>query len=654
MVPGMGPRIKLFDTGQCVTAKARALCWRLDRVSAVVLVLSLSSFPAAAQTAPPAPEPVRTVVTVTATPVEKERTTGDVTVVEPAPAANPQSLADLLRAQPSLYVSQPGVRGGLTSISLRGGDTNFTLLMLDGIPVNDITDQLGGAADLSGILPFDVDRVEVVRGPLSAVYGSEAIGGVINVISRIPETPYVRLRLAGGNFGTFEGRLTAGGQSGRFQYSAGIGGTRIGQQVERDSYDAIDSGARLRWRFTDHDSLAGTVRLRRLDSAGFPASSGGPLYALNRAIETRAAASGIGGLEWQRTAGRYVHRAAFDLFQQAQDQNTPAVLDRIPPSFRTVPATVSDSDFRRSRINGSSSARLRGGWVATVGGSYRREHGENVGSIQQLGPANFTLTRNTGAVFGEAVRDGQWWSLAAGLRSDWATGGVQRTTPRIGASALIPHTRTRVRSSWGKGFKLPSFYALGQPLVGNPNLRPETSESADVSAEQPTALGVLRVNFFHASYRGLVDFSPEQFRLVNRSEAVAKGVDFQWTLLARRRIMLRAHANYVSAYLKNSTELLRERPRWRTGLNASGRWAGFDLYTEGLWVAARNDFQLPVPTLTRAGSYFVANLAAQRRISNRVSAFARLDNILNRKYYEYIGFVNPGIQVRAGLDIVIR
>ena len=116
--------------------------------------------------------------------------------------------------------------------------------MMDGIPVNDITDQLGGTVDLSTIIPFNVARVEVVRGPMSAIYGSEAVAGIVNLVTEDqPKQPWT-VRLETGNFGAFEGRMVTGGRRGRLLYSLGIAGTHIGEQVERDSFDAIDSGGR--------------------------------------------------------------------------------------------------------------------------------------------------------------------------------------------------------------------------------------------------------------------------------------------------------------------------------------------------------------------------------------------------------------------------
>src|SRR5262245_19218259 len=107
------------------------------------------------------PEAIKTVVTVTARPVSQNASAADISIVTPeeTPAANSSTLYDLLQFQPGIYVGQNGPRGGMTSVSLRGGDPNFTLFMIDGIPVNDITDQLGGSVDVGNMLPTQVQRI---------------------------------------------------------------------------------------------------------------------------------------------------------------------------------------------------------------------------------------------------------------------------------------------------------------------------------------------------------------------------------------------------------------------------------------------------------------------------------------------------------------
>jgi outer membrane cobalamin receptor len=204
---------------------------------------------------------------------------------------------------------------------------------------------------------------------------------------------------------------------------------------------------------------------------------------------------------------------------------------------------------------------------------------------------------------------------------------------------------------------LPSFYALAQPFIGNPQLRPETSTAVDAGLEQRVGrrFGILSANVFRSAYSGLIDFSPELFRLVNRREAIARGADFSWRLGARAGFAIQAHATYTSVHLKTSSEPLRDRPRWRTGATLSiPVGARTSLYAEGLYVASRFDFQLPVPQMGRAPSYFVADAGARHKIYDNLAAFLRIDNVLDRHFEEYVGFPNPGIQVRAGFDWTLR
>lgn len=596
---------------------------------------------------------------MTARPAPVSTNAADITLIDghAEQLRRPQSLADVLRFQPALYIGQMGQRGGLTSVSLRGGDANFTLVMVDGVPVNDTTDQLGGTVDLSTILPLNLSRVEVVRGPLSAVYGSEAVAGVVNVVTGDEGQPRWTVRLGGGNFGTFEGGMGAAGRAGRVRYNLGIGGLRIGEQVDRDSYEAVDSSGRAVIDLSKLTSLTLHFRGRQFESTGFPASSGGTRFALNRELETRKAVSGLGGFDLRHTTERWSHQLQTDVFQQGQDQDTPTIFDGFPPSFQTVPATVSDTLFRRTRVNGSSSVQLGHGFTATAGGAYRREYGENLGSIAFLGPTEYQLRRNTGAAFAETILDRGSWSAIAGVRSDWVTGDVQRWSPRLGASALLPWKGARARASWGRGFKMPSFYALAHPFIGNPALLPESSEAADVAIEQALGrrMGVVSANFFRSTYTNLVDFSALEFRLVNRSRALSRGVDLAWRWRLPARASLQAHGTYNSVFLENTPEPLRGRPRWRTGTTLSmplGSRSTFSV--EGLWVSSRYDFQIPLPERDRAGSYFLGNLSASHAITDGLTAFVRIDNLLNRRYEEFLGFPNPGVQARGGVEYRLR
>jgi vitamin B12 transporter len=619
--------------------------------------LTLFAVGAALAQNPTLPPPERTVVTVTARPVPLQTTAADITVQEPdvAASSSPLTMADLLRLQPGIHVTQAGQRGGLTTVGIRGGDPNFTLLLLDGVPANDITDQLGGTVDLGSILPLLPARVEIVRGAMSSVYGSEAVSGVVNLITETKGMPHASVEFGGGSFGTVSGGVQLGWWRPRFSVAFGGAGLRIGEQVRGDSFLAGDNLARVDVYLRPDTLLTLTGRLGKHEVKRYPTSSGGPLYALNPALESVDGDRLFGGLNLRHSSGRWWESLAVDSGLQRADQDTPAIFDRIPPSYSTVPATRSATRFTRHRVQGVVSRELSPGWSATGGASYRYEDGENVGSIDGLGPADYRLERTTRAIFAETVLERKGWSLVAAVRSDWAGGEAHRASPRVGASVRTPWKGGRVRASVGKGFKMPSFYALGQPMVGNRGLKPETSSAADAGLEQSLGkLGTTGANVFRSAYRDLIDFSPGEFRLVNRSAAVSRGVDVWW----RRTVLgmaIQTHGTYSASYLRNSVEPVRNAPRWRTGATVTRSLRNrASLHLEGRWVASSYDYQVPITGKDVAPSYLVVNAAAQVAVRGSVSATVRVDNVLNRCFQEYVGFPNPGIAVRAGIRYTIR
>ena len=191
--------------------------------------------------APPPPEP--TVVTVTAQATPLSETSASVTVLsrDYIESSRSETAADLLRAAPFLQIAQSGGSGGLTTITIRGSKPNFVMVLIDGIPVNDITTSLGGSFDFSSLPLDNIERIEIIRGPLSSIYGSDAIGGVINFISRRGGAGGGRgFYLCVGYAGRAEGGDGRWRDIGRRQ--AGVGGGR--QRAARDANGWFHDGNR--------------------------------------------------------------------------------------------------------------------------------------------------------------------------------------------------------------------------------------------------------------------------------------------------------------------------------------------------------------------------------------------------------------------------
>ena len=402
----------------------------------------------------------------------------------------PASLVDLLRRVPGLHVDQPGGRGGIGSVYLRGSDPNGTVVMVDGIPLNDPTNSRGGSFDLSGFDPDNVERIEVVRGPLSAVYGSDALACAINIISRAPARARQWTVLGeAGRFDYRRGTATARGSVGAGAYAASAGYVHEGEAVEGSRFTGKSATASLDLPSGDSARVRLFARMADQQAEGFPDDSGGPRFAARRTPEERDARELVLGLAAAHEIRPWLNvdlRAGF--LDRIEDVTSPGVA----PGLRDpagIPASRTDTRFRRAEATGTGTLLLSEAARLVVGTSARHERGTADGTLlfdTFALPTTFKLDRLVYGAFAEGeLEPVPGLLLSAGVRADWPEGFASRTSGRLGAAYRIEETGTVLRVSWSEGFKLPSFFALGHPLVGNPELAPETSESIEIGVRQP-------------------------------------------------------------------------------------------------------------------------------------------------------------------------
>lgn len=596
-------------------------------------------------------------MTVTGEAQPVSTTSASVTIVtrEIIEGSRAHDVGDLLRQAPFLLLQRSGGSGAFATVSIRGGKTNFTLVMIDGIPVNDISDTLGGSFDFSTLSTDNVERIEIVRGPLSSVYGSEAVDGVINIISRTGKgKPAVEAGGYLGNFGAGGARLGATGEVGRWSYGVEGSYSRIGEQIGQDAFHLATVGAHTQISLGANKTLDTTIRFAGSHADAFPPNGGGPEYSILRDPQHARIGQTIGGAVFRHQVKRWwTYALSIDVFDRQQDLEEPAILDAVKPSFRSVPAQLVNSSFRRYRYGVANAFTLGRGVSAHVSVSERREVGSSDGLLAGTIPNRFQLVRSTFGASGELAYQSGPLTASIGVRFDKTPGFARVWSPRAGFGYRIGHSGPRVRASWGRGYKLPSFFALGDQTIGNRNLRPERSESFDLGIAGATWQNRLsgEITFFRNRYTDLVDFSAQLFRLVNRSQAITKGVELASTLAVSEHLSFGAHGQYVSWALEPAGEPLRDVPRWRGGLNATwkpaARWSG---RAEQIWVTRRYNFQVPVPAQKTVGGYAITNLVASYKLGPSVTAFARIDNLFDHHYHEFIGFPAPGAEARVGLE----
>ena len=260
----------------------------------------------------PAPQP-EIVVTGSRVATSPDDIAANVTVLErdEFDVEKPAKLADVLRRVAGVHVDQVGGRGGTGSVYVRGADPNYTLVLIDGVRVNDPTNARGGSFDLSALDIADVERVEVARGPYSAVYGGDALAGVINIVTRhVPETKsYASIDAMGGAYDTREIALNAGGPVVGGNWNMGFSDAHEGEQVRGNEFASQRVSGTFDTEFGASTTLSFSGRYTETEREGFPDDSGGYEFADIRDVEKRDADEGVFGLGLTHRAGDATLRA---------------------------------------------------------------------------------------------------------------------------------------------------------------------------------------------------------------------------------------------------------------------------------------------------------------------------------------------------------
>ena len=494
-------------------------------------------------------------------------------------AEKPTQLADLLRDVAGVHIDQVGGRGGTGSLYLRGADPNYTLVLVNGVRVNDPTNARGGSFDFSTFDIDDVQRVEIARGPYSAVFGGDALAGVINIITRpdAGEDAHVTADAMAGAYGTQEYTVRAGGSDNGGGWTLGLGDTREGEVVRGNDFES----QRISGSY-DHD-FAGTrlqlsARYADTGRATFPDDSGGYEFAAIRDTERRDAHESVFGAGISHDTRQGTLALTLGYFDRGERIDSPGVAPGIRDPFG-IPPSVTDSDIQRFTATFTGTHDLRDFLSLAYGAEYQHEQGGSQGQLDFGGgflvPTNFALTRSSWAPFVEArVHAGEGFSAQAGVRVDKPDDYSAVTSPRLRVAYDFHGEgldKFTIAAAWGKAFKLPSLYALGHPLVGNPDLLPERGESYELELSQRLLGGGAQwsLTWFDSTFRNAIDFDPgPPPMLVNRNRIDSHGFELAGMLLVGEKWKLDASLTQAKNRVDSTGNELRNRPEWRAGAGA--------------------------------------------------------------------------------------
>ncbi len=653
-----GPTIK-----GCEIVVESSYCDRSDALSClkmtVLLLASTAPFSTGAQQNSAALETL--VVSGTRVP-DSARPARAITVLNAATieARNDSNVLDLLSDVPGVHVNLPGSRGNVGEIFLRGGEPNFTVVLIDGIQVNDPTNTRGGSFDFSTLNIDDIERIEILRGPSSSVYGSDALSGAINVVTRGGTDVLTGLVDAEiGNEDYRRGGLRIGGpvtDSSRF--SVGVGSIKDGDADSPDRFRGDSVTAKVDLAQDSRTSVSIYARHASAESSGFPDSSGGPRLAVlrdkaNRESEDNAMSLALTSRLSPRTD---LHFAATNYDHQEQTVS-PGVA---PGSGPGIPAHRTDTDFSRLALNLFVRSELTAKLDAAFGLGYQQEDGASTGQItlapQFILPTHYALSRDDLSAYAElAFGADTGLGLVAGVRMDNTDTAGRETTGNIVLQYGLPNNRGRVRLGWGNAFKVPSLFALADPLVGNPNLRPEIVTSWELGLDLQSLDNTLRwqITAFRQRFEDLIDFDFDTFSTVNRSRVNTDGIELGGQYQPAERLFLSAHATYTDIDVLDSAVKLRQRPDLRGGIGLL--WTiSASLTAHAGWQYIGERFDSSIPTGEQVlPSYSRLDLALNWKIGNTTRLSFAVDNVAATDYEEAIGFPAVGRRVRISAQIML-
>jgi vitamin B12 transporter len=592
------------------------------------------------------------VVTATGIAQDRDESGQAITLVDAAAIdrLQPVALTDLLASVPSLRMNANGGFGSVTSVSLRGAEVGQTLVLLDGVRINDPSGT-SGAVDFGNLLAGNIRRVEVLRGSNAVPFGSDAIGGVIDLSTRDPAAPEglsARLSAEGGHAGTALGAADLGWRSGGTRIDAGVAGlhsdgissaaARFGA-TERDGVDNLTAHARIEAPLSD----AVSVDLRayavesRLDYDSFfgpPADSSD--------ASRFAQVTGHAGLRARSFGGRLESRLALTWLANRRD-------------YRFTPGTPADFGYRGARWRLDYDGALTLDPAARL--VFGLAHDMPVYRFFGFGSDERHEARTDSAYAMAILRPARGLTLTGGLRHDdhRQFGGI--TTFGANANWGLADGQTRVRLAFGEGFRAPSLYQLHDGFVGNPALRPERSTNFDLGLDRDFLAGAVRLSFtaFARTTRNQIDYDFATNLYANLARTRAHGIEL--SLDARPGDDWLVGLSYSLVDTRDRTpgaanegQRLARRPLHGMTASLDKNWrGGFSLGATARLVSDSRDPLAPGGTLD---GYALLGLRAAFALSEHVQLHVRLENALDEAYETSFGYSTYGRSAYAGVRMM--
>jgi vitamin B12 transporter len=595
------------------------------------------------------------VVSPTATETPIDQIASSVTVITAKDMERDQrrTVPDALSTVPGLNVVQSGGPGGLTSVFMRGTNANHTKVLIDGIDVSDPSNQ-ARVFDLGQLLTSDVQQIEVLRGPQSGLYGADALGGVISIITKKGEgPPRATGMIEGGSFGTFNQTAALSGAQDRINYAFNVAHFRStdtpvtplellppGRKAIGNNYDNMTYSTKLGVDLNENFTVNAVARytdatLRFTTDSGFPSFPNAA-----QSIQTVHQLFTRGEAVWSLLDGRIKNFFGVNYTNHWNSSISPG----------DIAPTITTGD--RVKYDWHAVTQLAPFHTVVVGAEHETE------TLQTS-----TVSAENVNKAGYAELQSQFANrlfLAENVRQDDNDRFGTHPTFRLAPAVIVPITETKFKASYGTGFKAPTLSQLFVSFpqfffFANPNLKPEESIGYDAGFEQPLFNNRVRFGstYFHNDIKNLI--APDEFFTtnINVGKATTEGTESFVTAAITDRVRVRADYTFTRTVdVTTGLELLR-RPKEKWSANVI--WNPIDPLTvsatvlhTGSFIDGNRDFSIP---RLLAPAYTVVNLAADYVINDQVKIFGRVDNVFNVHYQNPTGFLLPSLGVFGGIRV---
>jgi vitamin B12 transporter len=564
-----------------------------------------------------------------------------------------RSVPDILSSLPGLNVVQTGGPGGQTSVFMRGTNSNHTKVLIDGIDVGDPSTP-NGTFDYANLLTSDIQQLEVLRGPQSGLYGSDAIGGVISVVTRKGDGPArATASIEAGSFNTFNQSVGLSGSQDNFNYAFNVthlhaGDVPVtplellppGQKANGNNYDNMTYSTKLGLALNEDWTVNSVVRytdatLLFTGDSGFP-SFPNPTQSSHDVHQLATREEAV----WSLLDGRIVNTFGVNYASNRSSDLAPGDLA----------STVGTG--KRIKYDWRAVTQLAPGNDVIVGLEQQTE---------RLDTADFSAENGNKAGFIELQSSfARRFFLVANLRNDVNDTFGSHATYRIAPAVIIPGTETKLKASYGTGFKAPSLSELYQDFpafsfFANPNLQPEESTGYDAGFEQPLFSDRVRFGstYFHNAITNLITTNATFTSYANVGLATTEGTENFVAADITERFSIRADYTFTRAVDASTGLQLLRRPKEKW--SATATWRPIDPLTLSATVLRVSDWLDVNRSGTISGlvapGYTVVNLRGDYAVSDQVKLFARVDNLFNEHFQNPTGFLAPGLGVFGGIRV---